>query len=69
MADHNVNVAWSHDLAGGGDDVAQQRLAANFMQHLGPAKEHGSNRAGRHDDHGQLRVRFHFTTPHVQGDG
>ena len=38
VAHHHINIARGHDLAGGGNHMAEQRFAANFMQRLGPAR-------------------------------
>ena len=35
MADHNIDVVWRRDLAGGGDYVSQQRVAADLVEHFG----------------------------------
>ena len=54
VADDGIDVAGSHDLAGGRDDVGQQGLSADLMQHLWVAGVEASAFARGHDDHGQL---------------
>ena len=63
VTDHGIDVARSHNLAGGGNHVGQQRLAANLVQHLGPLRLQPRPLARRHDDHGQLCVPFHASLP------
>ena len=51
VANDDENPARLHDAAGGGDDVRQQRLAADLVQHLGPLRLEPGSLARRHDDH------------------
>jgi hypothetical protein len=55
VADHGVDVGRGHDLAGSGNHVAQQGLAADLVQNLGPARLEAGSFAGGHDDDGQVR--------------
>ncbi len=56
VADHHINLRRRHNAAGRGDHVAQQRLAADFVQHFGPARFQPRPLARRHHHDGQLRV-------------
>ena len=50
VADDSVNVVRRHDAVRCRDDVRQQRLAANLVQHLGPLRLQPRPFACRHDD-------------------
>jgi hypothetical protein len=59
MAHNGKDIRWRNDLAGRGDHMAQQRLAANFMQNLGALRLQARALAGGHDDDGELRTCSH----------
>jgi hypothetical protein len=54
VTDHGVDVAWWHNLAGGGNHVTQQRLAANLVQDLGPVRFEPRPFTGRHNNYRPL---------------
>src|SRR5580700_11756256 len=49
VANDGVNVGWRHDAGSCSDDVGQQRLAADFMQHLGQLRFEARTLAGGQD--------------------
>src|ERR1039457_2635609 len=64
VADDHIDVCRIYEPAGGGDDVAEEGLAADLMQHFGAARFEARAFAGGHDDDGQFLVRFQFSTSH-----
>jgi hypothetical protein len=55
MADDNKNVGRSRDLAGCRNHMRQQRLASDFVQHLGPPGLQPRPFARSHDDYCQTQ--------------
>jgi hypothetical protein len=51
------------ELASGGDDVGQQRFAANLVQDFGPLRLESRSLARRHDDYRQLSLALHVLLP------
>src|SRR5580658_4304688 len=53
VSHHNIDVLGSNHLARSRDDMHQQRLATDFMQHLGPLRLEPRALAGRHNHNGR----------------
>src|ERR1039458_7383666 len=62
--DDRIDVCRIYEPAGDGDDVAEEGLAADLMQHFGAVRFEARAFAGGHDDDGEFLVRFQFSTSH-----
>src|SRR5262249_53537377 len=55
MANHSENVLHGNDVLGGSNNVSQQRLPADLVQHLGMFRSQSRSLAGRHNENGNTR--------------